>query len=173
MADIANSKLLQMDTGILNVQDACIVLVKTEWNAAIADELEKGAIAELQKHHVKKIVSVIVPGAVEIPFAIKSFWENSENLPAGKRGKKRPDAFIALGCIVRGDTPHFEYVCKAVTDGVVQLNLSLPVPVIFGVLTVNNDEQAKERIGGKHGHKGEEAAITALKMITLQQSFKK
>ena len=140
MADIANSKLLQMDTGILNVQDACIVLVKTEWNAAIADELEKGAIAELQKHHVKKIISVIVPGAVEIPFAIKSFWENSEK-------KKRPDAFIALGCIVRGDTPHFEYVCKAVTDGVVQLNLSLPVPVIFGVLTVNNDEQAKERIG--------------------------
>ena len=166
MADIANSKLLQMDTGILNVQDACIVLVKTEWNAAIADELEKGAIAELQKHHVKKIITITVPGAVEIPFAIKSFWENTDK-------KKRPDAFIALGCVVRGDTPHFEYVCKAVTDGIVQLNLSLPVPVIFGVLTVNNDEQAKERIGGKHGHKGEEAAVTALKMITLQQSFKK
>jgi 6,7-dimethyl-8-ribityllumazine synthase len=166
MADIANSKLLQMDTGILNVQDACIVLVKTEWNAAIADELEKGAIAELQKHHVKKIITITVPGAVEIPFAIKSFWENTDK-------KKRPDAFIALGCVVRGDTPHFEYVCKAVTDGVVQLNLSLPVPVIFGVLTVNNDEQAKERIGGKHGHKGEEAAVTALKMISLQQSFKK
>ncbi len=166
MADIANSKLLQMDTGILNVQGACIVLVKTEWNAAIADELEKGAIAELQKHHVKKIITITVPGAVEIPFAIKSFWENSQK-------KKRPDAFIALGCVIRGDTPHFEYVCKAVTDGVVQLNLSLPVPVIFGVLTVNNDEQAKERIGGGHGHKGEEAAITALKMISLQQSFKK
>jgi len=166
MADIANSKLLQMDTGILNVQDACIVLVKTEWNAAIADELENGAIAELQKHHVKKIITITVPGAVEIPFAIKSFWENTDK-------KKRPDAFIALGCVVRGDTPHFEYVCKAVTDGVVQLNLSLPVPVIFGVLTVNNDEQAKERIGGKHGHKGEEAAVTALKMISLQQSFKK
>jgi 6,7-dimethyl-8-ribityllumazine synthase len=166
MADITNSKLLQMDTGILNVQDACIVLVKTEWNAAIADELEKGAIAELQKHHVKKVITITVPGAVEIPFAIKCFWENTDK-------KKRPDAFIALGCVVRGDTPHFEYVCKAVTDGVVQLNLSLPVPVIFGVLTVNNDEQAKERIGGKHGHKGEEAAVTALKMISLQQSFKK
>lgn len=173
MADIANSKLLQMDTGILNVQDACIVLVKTEWNAAIVDELEKGAIRELQKHHIKKIISVTVPGAVEIPFAIKSFWDNSENLPAGRQGKKEPDAFIALGCVVRGDTPHFDYVCKAVTDGIVQLNLSLPVPVIFGVLTVNNEEQAKERIGGKHGHKGEEAAITALKMISLQQSFKK
>jgi 6,7-dimethyl-8-ribityllumazine synthase len=166
MADIANSKLLQMDTGILNVQDACIVLVKTEWNAAIADELEKGAIAELQKQEVKKIITVTVPGAVEIPFAIKSFWANCPK-------KKRPDAFIALGCVIRGDTPHFDYVCKAVTDGVVQLNLSLPVPTIFGVLTVDNEEQAKERIGGRHGHKGEEAAITALKMISLQHLLKK
>lgn len=166
MADIANSKLLQIDTGILNVQDACIVLVKTEWNAAIVDELERGAINELQKHKIKKIITVIVPGAVEIPFAIKCFWESADK-------KKRPDAFIALGSVIRGDTPHFDYVCKAVTDGVVQLNLNLPVPVIFGVLTVNNEEQAKERIGGKHGHKGEEAAITALKMISLRKSFKK
>jgi 6,7-dimethyl-8-ribityllumazine synthase len=166
MADIANSKLLQMDTGILNVQDACIVLVKTEWNAAIVDELERGAIAELQKHEVKKIITVTVPGAVEIPFAIKSFWQS-------KQKKKKPDAFIALACVVRGDTPHFDYVCKAVTDGVVQLNLGLPVPTIFGVLTVDNEEQARERIGGRHGHKGEEAAITALKMISLQHLFKK
>lgn len=166
MADIANSKLLQIDTGILNAQDACIVLVKTEWNAAMVDELERGAIRELQKHTIKKIITIIVPGAVEIPFAIKSFWENADK-------KKRPDAFIALGSVIRGDTPHFDYVCKAVTDGVVQLNLSLPVPVIFGVLTVNNEEQARERIGGKHGHKGEEAAITALKMISLKKSFRK
>ena len=165
MADIANSKLLQADTGILNVQDACIVLVKTEWNAAIVDELERGAISELQKYQVKKIITVAVPGAVEIPFAIKSFWEK-----AGKKNK--PDAFIALGCVIRGGTPHFEYVCKAVTDGVVLLNVNLPVPVIFGVLTVDNEEQAQERTGGKHGHKGKEAAITALKMISLQQSFK-
>ena len=163
---VPNSKLLQIDTGILNVQGACIVLVKTEWNAFITDELEKGAITELQKHKVKKIISITVPGAVEIPFAIKSFWDNSNV-------KKRPDAFIALGCVVRGDTPHFEYVCKAVTDGVVQLNLSLPVPTIFGVMTVNNEEQAKERIGGKHGHKGTEAAITALKMISLKKTFTK
>src|SRR5436190_12084986 len=163
MADIANSKLLQMDTGILNVQDACIVLVKTEWNAAIVDELEKGTIAELQKQKVKKILTVTVPGVVEISFAIKAFWKNIEK-------KKRPDAFIALGCVVRGDTPHFDYVCKAVTDGVVQLNLSLPVPTIFGVLTVDDKEQAKERLGGKHGHKGEEAAITAVKMIIYNHS---
>lgn len=75
--------------------------------------------------------------------------------------------------MIKGDTPHFDYVCRLVTDGVGQLNLSLPVPTIFGVLTVNTEEQAMERIGGKHGHKGEEAAITALKMISLLESFKK
>ena len=90
-----------------------------------------------------------------------------------KRRKKRPDAFIALGCVIRGGTPHFEYVCKAVTEGVMQLNLLLPVPTIFGILTVDNEEQAKERIGGIHGHKGEEAAVTAIKMIAVNQSFKK
>jgi 6,7-dimethyl-8-ribityllumazine synthase len=165
MADIANSKLLQTDTGILHSEDACIVLVKTEWNAVIVDELERGCINQLKEHKVKKIIVLTVPGAVEIPFAIKSYWEN-------KRKKNKPDAFIALGCVVKGDTPHFEYVCKSVTDGVLQLNLSLPVPTIFGVLTVNTDEQAQERIGGRHGHKGEEAAITALKMIALNNSMK-
>ncbi len=164
MADIANSKLLQTSAGILK-KDACVVLVKTEWNAAIVDELEKGAITALKKQGVHKIVVITVPGAVEIPFAVKSYWEN-----AGK--KRKPDAFMALGCVVRGDTPHFDYVCKIVTEGVLQLNLSLPVPTVFGVLTVDNEQQAKERIGGSHGHKGEEAAITAIKMIRLNQSFK-
>jgi 6,7-dimethyl-8-ribityllumazine synthase len=69
--------------------------------------------------------------------------------------------------VLRGDTPHFEYICRAVTDGILQLNLSLPIPTIFGVLTVDNEQQALERIGGSHGHKGEEAAITALKMISI------
>ncbi len=164
MADIKNSKLKDIDTGILN-KDACIVLVKTEWNAAIVDQLERGCIAELEKHFIKKIIVITVPGAFEIPFAIKSYWDHS-----GKKNK--PDAFIALGCVIKGDTPHFDYVCKAITDGVVQLNLSLPVPTIFGVLTVANEQQAIERIGGKHGHKGEEAAITAIKMIALVNSFK-
>jgi 6,7-dimethyl-8-ribityllumazine synthase len=165
MADITNSKLLNIDTGILK-KDACIVLVKTEWNAAIVDQLERGCIAILEKHGIKKVIVLTVPGAVEIPFAIKSFWDNSAN-------KNKPDAFIALGCVIKGDTPHFDYVCKAVTDGVGQLNLILPVPTIFGILTVNDEQQAMERIGGKHGHKGEEAAITAAKMIILLRSFKK
>jgi 6,7-dimethyl-8-ribityllumazine synthase len=164
MADVSNSKLLHIDTGILNIEDACVVLVKTEWNAAIVDELEKGCINVLQQHKVKKIVTITVPGAVEIPFAIKSYWDNAAK-------KNKADAFVALGCVIKGDTPHFDYVCTAVTDGVMQLNLSLPVPVIFGVLTVNDEQQAKERVGGKHGHKGEEAAVTALKMISLKKSF--
>lgn len=165
MAEIANSKLLSGNTGILK-KDACVVLVKTEWNAAIADQLERGAIAVLEKQKRVKTIVLTVPGAVEIPFAIKSFWDNTSN-------KNRPDAFIALGCVIKGDTPHFDYVCKAVTEGTLQLNLLLPVPVVFGVLTVNNEDQAMERVGGKHGHKGEEAAVTAIKMIELVRSFKK
>lgn len=164
MAEIKNSNLLDIDTGILK-KDACVVLVKTEWNAAIADQLERGCIAQLEKSGVKEIIVLTVPGAVEIPFAIKNYWENAAK-------KDKPDAFIALGCVIRGDTPHFDYVCKMVAEGVTHLNLMLPAPTIFGVLTVNTEEQAMERIGGKHGHKGEEAAITALKMITLAESFK-
>jgi len=159
MAEVTNSKLLNTDTGIPK-KNAFIVLVKTEWNAAIVDELEKGCRGKLEVYKVKKVVTITVPGAFEIPFAIKNYWEKASK-------KKKPDAFIALGCIIRGDTPHFDYVCRAVTDGVVQLNLLLPVPTIFGVLTVDNELQATERIGGKHGHKGEEAAVTAVKMIPL------
>jgi 6,7-dimethyl-8-ribityllumazine synthase len=166
MADVANSKLLNIDTGIQHIEGACVVLVKTEWNAVITDELERGCIAVLRQHNIKKIISLTVPGALEIPFAIKQYWEQSEK-------KKRPDAFIALGCVIRGGTPHFDYVCQGVTEGITQLNLILPAPSIFGVLTVDNEEQAKERTGGVHGHKGEEAAITALKMISLTNSFKK
>jgi len=159
MARVSNSKLLNTNTGIPK-KDAFIVLVKTEWNAAIVDELEKGCLEKLKVYKVKKVITITVPGAFEIPFAIKNYFEK-------KAKKKKPDAFIALGCVIRGDTPHFDYVCQAVTDGVLQLNLLLPVPTIFGVLTVDNELQAKERIGGKHGHKGEEAAITALQMIML------
>ena len=165
MADITKSKLLKT-TGVLK-QDACVVMVRTEWNAAIVDELEKGCKKKLAESGVKKIEIITVPGAFEIAFAIKKYWEKK------KDSKNSPDAFIALGCVLRGDTPHFDWVCKAVTDGVVQLNLLLPVPTIFGVLTVNNQQQADERIGGVHGHKGEEAAMTALKMISFSRALKK
>lgn len=165
MADVNNSNLLQLNTGILK-KDACVVLVKTEWNAAIVDEMENGARRVFAANGIDNIITKVVPGSFELPFAIKKIWDN-----AGLG--QRPDAFIAIGTVIRGDTPHFDYVCKAVTDGVVHLNLTLPVPVIFGVLTVDNEQQALERIGGKHGHKGEEAAITALKMIGLDLSLER
>jgi len=166
MASITDSNLFQHDTGILHAKDACVVIVRTEWNAAIVDVLEKGCREKLSAAGVGEIVTLTVPGAFEIAFTIRTFWETHKY-------KKPPAAFIALGCVLRGDTPHFDYVCKAVTDGVVQLNLILPVPTIFGILTVDNQQQADERIGGKHGHKGEEAALTALKMIALNQSLRK
>lgn len=155
MASQGNDTLL--NKGILK-KDAFIVIVKTEWNASIADELEAGCLTIFSKHNVQS-QTIVVPGAVEIPFTIKRHWTKA------KQTLKLPSAYIALGCVIKGDTPHFDYVCRSVTDGVLQLNLMLPVPTIFGVLTVNNDQQAFERIGGVHGHKGEEAAITALKMI--------
>ncbi len=166
MAEVTNSKLFQAGAGILNVQDACIVLVKTEWNTAVVDELERGCLSALKQYNIKKVLTITVPGAFEIPFGIKNFWDNA-------RKKKKPHAFIALGCVIRGGTPHFDYVCRAITDGILQLNLELPVPTIFGVLTVDNEHQAKERIGGKEGHKGQEAAITALKMISMNRSIRK
>jgi 6,7-dimethyl-8-ribityllumazine synthase len=165
MAEVSNSKLLQIDAGILNT-NACVVIVRTEWNANVVDELEKGCLNIFKREGLTNIRVVTVPGAFEIPFGIKSYWD------ANKYKDDRPAAFIALGCVLRGDTPHFDYVCNAVTDGVLQLNLTMPVPTIFGILTVDNQQQADERIGGKHGHKGEEAAITALKMIAVVQSFK-
>ncbi|MDB5252450.1 MAG: 6,7-dimethyl-8-ribityllumazine synthase [Flaviaesturariibacter sp.] len=165
MADVANSTLLQGNESIRDLAGALVVLVKTEWNAAVVDELERGSLAVLHQNGIRT-QTLVVPGAVEIPFAIRHFWKNAKK-------KERPAGFIALGCVVRGDTPHFEYVCQAVTTGVTGLNLSLPVPTIFGVLTVNTQEQAEERIGGRHGHKGEEAAVTVLKMMVLARDLKK
>ncbi len=165
MAEMSNSTLLQHTTGTLP-KGACVVIVRTEWNAAIIDKLEEGCTRVLAAHNVKKVKIITVPGAFEIPFGIHSYWNSC------KGSKKAPHAFIALGCVLRGGTPHFEYVCKAVTEGIVQLNLQLPVPTIFGVLTLDNQQQADERTGGIHGHKGEEAAITAIKMMSLKDSFK-
>jgi 6,7-dimethyl-8-ribityllumazine synthase len=150
--------------GIRLPKDACIVIVRTEWNAAVVDKLEAGCTEQLTGMSIHHKV-ITVPGAFEIPFAVKSYWD------AHKYKDDRPHAFITLGCVLRGDTPHFDYVCKAVTDGVVQLNLNLPVPTIFGILTVDNQQQADERTGGIHGHKGAEAAVTAAKMISLKDSF--
>jgi 6,7-dimethyl-8-ribityllumazine synthase len=160
MATKGNTKLSK---GIPQIKDAFVVIVATEWNAHIVDKLKSGAVKGLKESSVAYKV-LTVPGAVEIPFAIRTYAEHAKT-PA--------DAFIALGTVIRGDTPHFDYVCRFVTDGILSLNMLLDAPVIFGVLTVNDEQQALERVGGVHGHKGEEAAITAIKMIALNRALRK
>jgi 6,7-dimethyl-8-ribityllumazine synthase len=159
---MASKGNIELNKGIPVLKDAFVLIVKTEWNAHIVDKLESGCKKVLKQNGVR-FKTIGVPGAVEIPFIIKRYAELS---------KLKADAFIALGTVIRGDTPHFEYVCNAVTNGVAQLNLLLEVPTIFGVLTVENEQQAIERVGGKHGHKGEEAAITSIKMIDLNRKIK-
>ncbi len=163
MADISNSNVYEFNAGTLK-KGARVVIVRTEWNAPVIDRLQEGAAEVLKQYEVNYTV-VTVPGAFEVPFGIAAHWRtHSDNATA-------PDAYIALACVIRGDTPHFDYVCQGITEGITRLNVELPVPVIFGVLTVDTDVQAEERIGGRHGHKGKEAAVTALKMIALNASF--
>ncbi len=158
---VESQNLYHINTGILP-KDACIVIVHTQWNPGIVNELVGGCVGVLNElgFHNYKIVQV--PGAFELTFGIKSMWDRHSNK------FEKPQCFIALGCVMRGDTPHFDYICKAATEGILQLNLMLPVPTIFGVLTVDNETQAYERLGGSHGHKGREAAMTALKMMELK-----
>jgi 6,7-dimethyl-8-ribityllumazine synthase len=160
MASKGNKSLQK---GIPQIKDAFVLIVKTEWNKDIVDKLEEGAIKIFIQEKIS-YKTLVVPGAVEIPFAIKAYAESN---------KKNADAFISLGTVIRGDTPHFDYVCKAITDGVLSLNMLLNVPTIFGVLTLNDEQQALDRAGGIHGNKGEEAAVTAIKMIALNRKLKK
>jgi 6,7-dimethyl-8-ribityllumazine synthase len=182
------------DTKVINLQgikiknDAFVVIVKTEWNKHIVDVLAKDCILALQKQGVQTEI-LTVPGAGEIPFIINKYYElvqqqeedfeldeifleelHEEEFP--DEDFKYPDAFIALGCVIKGDTAHFDYVCQSVTKGITELNVKLPMPIINMVLAVNNEEQAKERIGGKAGNKGIEAAETAIKMIDVVKDLK-
>lgn len=154
--------LLRTDS-LKDLRNARIAIVHTEWNEAIVAEQLKGCHKVIEDFGATITDIIAVPGSFEIPFACRQLWLKREHSPESRQ----PQAIITFGAVIRGGTPHFEYVCQAVTDGVTQLNLMLPIPVIFGVLTVNDEAQAWERLGGTHGHKGEEAAITALKMIQM------
>ena len=140
----------------------CIVV--SEWNYNITGALLKGAIDTLKKHGAKdeNILVKTVPGSFELTFGANQLIEYSE-----------VDAVIAIGCVVRGDTPHFDYVCMGATQGITQLNASGDVPVIYGLITTNTMEQAEDRAGGKLGNKGDECAITAIKMIDFAWSLQK
>jgi 6,7-dimethyl-8-ribityllumazine synthase len=146
-----------------DAEDYHIGIVVAEWNAEITGALYNGALQTLIKNGVREqnIIKHDVPGTFELTLGAQLMAENYAL-----------DAIIALGCVIQGETPHFEYICQGVTYGITQLNIKYDLPVIFGVLTTNNLEQASDRAGGKHGNKGDEAAITALKMVELKQRMR-
>jgi 6,7-dimethyl-8-ribityllumazine synthase len=137
-----------------------IHLVVSQWNDRITSAIKEGAIDSLLKHKVKKVNIKVwnVPGSFELIYGSK------------KAQSSNPDAVIAIGSLIQGQTKHFDFVCEAVSQGIKDLNLESEVPVIFCVLTDNTLEQAQERSGGKHGNKGVEAAISALQMISLRHT---
>ena len=145
----------------LQIPQSQVVLVYTEWNTAIIDELREGVKRVLAAYPQITLTEICVPGAIEISFAIRQHYFT-----------RHAHAYIALGCVIRGGTPHFDYVCQSITQGITHLNTEIGSPVIFGILTVNQASEAWERLGGVHGHKGEEAGIAALKMIHFSETLK-
>ncbi len=141
--------------GELDAKSMKVGVVTARWNAKITDELEKGAISELKRLGCTDIQAVRVPGAFEVPLGARALIE------AGC------DGVVALGCIIRGETTHYESICSSVERGCTELQLRTGRPVSFGVLTTENEQQAIDRIGGKHGHKGVEAAQVVVEMVQL------
>jgi 6,7-dimethyl-8-ribityllumazine synthase len=137
-------------------------IVVAEWNPEITFALRDAAINTLLRQGAsrKNIVVKHVPGSFELTLGAKWLAETEEF-----------DAVICLGCVIQGETRHFDFICQSVTQGITKLNLDYSIPVVFGVLTTNTVEQAKDRAGGKHGNKGDEAAVTAIKMAALKKEF--
>jgi 6,7-dimethyl-8-ribityllumazine synthase len=139
-----------------NLASKRFALVVAEWNEEITNALYEGAVATLLEHGVpkKNIIRKNVPGSFELSLG---------GLLMAR--KKDIHAVICLGCVLQGETPHFDYICQAVAYGITQANLMTGKPVIFGVLTTSNKQQAEDRAGGRHGNKGEEAALSAIQML--------
>ena len=152
------------ESTIPSAEELSFGIVLSEWNAEITHSLYEACYDTLIKHGAKadKIHTVQVPGAFELPSAAKMLGSYHN-----------PDAVICLGCVIKGETKHDEYINNAVASGLVNLGMVMGKPVIYGVLTPNTEEQAKDRAGGKHGNKGVEAAITALRMAGLRKSLSK
>ena len=142
-----------------NAKGLSFGIVVSEWNGNITEGLYKGATGALIKcgANANDIFRYVVPGSYELVFGAKIAAKNN------------PDAIICLGSVIQGETKHFDFVCNSVAIGIKDLNIRLDMPVIFGVLTDNNMDQAKNRSGGKYGNKGIEAAITAIKMAALNR----
>ena len=144
---------------VSNAKGLSFGIVVSEWNVDITEGLYRGTIEALIEcgADTNDIVRYNVPGSYELVFGAKI------------AAKKKPDAIICLGSVIQGETKHFDFVCNAVALGIKDLNISMDIPVIFGVLTDNTIEQAINRSGGKYGNKGVEAAITAIKMAVLNR----
>lgn len=159
----ANTNLSNYDKSTIpNAKNFRFGIVVSEWNKDITDGLYKGALEALLDCGVVKenIVPIAVPGSFELVYGCKKLIERNKEL----------DAVIAIGSVIQGETKHFDFVCSATAQGVKDLNLTYDVPVIFCVLTDNTLQQAIDRSGGKHGNKGVEAAIAAIKMAAIKQS---
>jgi 6,7-dimethyl-8-ribityllumazine synthase len=144
---------------------AHIGIVIAEWNWDITGAMARGAFDTLIRHGVSEenIDIETVPGSFELPLGGQLMAETGKY-----------DAILLIGCVIQGETRHFDFICQGVTKGTVDLNLKYNLPVIFGVLTTENLQQALDRAGGIHGNKGDEAALTALKMVSLKEkSLKK
>jgi len=134
-------------------------IVVSEWNEDVTAALAEGAVETLKKHGCpdENIHLLTVPGSFELIYGSRFIAE-----------KYALDAVIALGCVIQGQTRHFDFICQGVTHGIAELNLEYDIPFIFGVLTTENQQQALDRAGGIHGNKGDEAAVTAIKMVGLR-----
>lgn len=135
-------------------------IVVAEWNSEVTEALYSAALDTLLKNGVKKenILRRTVPGTFELSLGAQ--W---------LAAKPEIDAVISLGCVIQGETKHFDFICQAVSYGLTEVGLKYNKPVIFGVLTTDNQQQALDRAGGKHGNKGDEAAITAIKMLGFEK----
>jgi 6,7-dimethyl-8-ribityllumazine synthase len=152
------------ETEIPSAKNMHFALVVSEWNTQITGSLQDAALKALQKYgaRAKNIIVTTVPGSFELSLGAQLAAQLDDI-----------DAVICLGCVIQGETRHFDFICNAVANGVTNVGLMYNKPVIFGVLTTNDLKQAKERAGGKHGNKGVEAAVTAIKMVALKQSLRK
>ncbi len=145
--------------------NAKIGIVAARFNAEIVDELLAGCVRRLQEMHIDpetRVETHRVPGAFELPVAAKAMAKT-----------KRFSAVICLGCVVRGDTPHFDFVAGEAARGIQQVSIEETLPIIFGVLTTETFEQARDRVGGSHGHAGERAAEAAVEMISVLRSIER
>ena len=155
MADYSNQDFLKQAIDASSLVGCKIAVVTSQWNTEITTALKEGALSTLRKSGIDEECITIcdVPGSYELIYG------------ANKYAVQGYDAVICLGCVIQGETKHFDFICDAVANGIANVTIEHNIPVAFGVLTTDNLDQARERVGGKHGHKGEEAALTVLQLL--------